>query len=495
MKTADSVCDRHFVALLTTARELQARRFTGGWSLEFTTLVSRWKGIHLVDGSSVLTKARTNSRDGFLLHSEYRRIRRANKEKENGMVAANNTNELPDPAALRSILQSATTEALARAQRFEFPGRVHARAEREAAEIENAFVGIVPTIKRVATFLSVGALLLSSSLFFYGLLYLAVMPSYNATRNLYFDYSGIAKHPAPVPVCSDETNICGERHSIDDKRLFENAPWAVADLFSKHSQWEAFHADCVPKPLTDSRILNPGTAFFLEVTLDLPESEINLMSGVFGIFVEIQSHNGTILASSLRSSRIPHETRWVSTVRTALMLIPLLLGATQEIKQITVSSFRHFVEIPDMPLPSFYFRIHKRYVTVKLIQRRIPPIEVTNGFLRIGQELSENQSILKDYFFTCYVIGSAIIFIFQLCLLAIVRLYLEKRRMNRSEEEPSLNLELDGSQFGTPVDVAWDGANEIPLNVRTTSSEVQNAEDTEERAEGSRTPPLHQEYS
>jgi hypothetical protein len=430
------------------------------------------------------------------------------------MVSVAETRERTDPAALRTILQYATTEALARAQNLEFPRQVHERVERQAAQIENAFIGIVPIIKRVVTFLTVGTILLSLSLFLYGLLYLIVMPSYNAAGKLYFDYSGIAKHPAPVPVCPDDTSICDGMNPMSDKLLIDKTPWAVADLFSKHSQWEAFHSECIPKPLTDSRILKPGNAYYLEVTLDLPESEINLMSGVFGVLVEIQSHNGTMLATSLRSSRIPHETAWVSTVRKVVMLMPLLIGASQESRRVSVPSFRHFVESPEMPLvrrsdhtwsigrqmscltsSPFYFL--KRYVTVKLIQERRKAIEVTTGSVRIGRELSDIQLFLNEYFFTCYAIGTFIFFISQLFVLAVGRLYLEeKRRMRHMEEEPSLNLELDGSQagsqFGPPDDVAWDEANEVPLNAQTNSNE-QSRETSQGQTERSQTPPLSQE--
>lgn len=266
------------------------------------------------------------------------------------MVSASETREGADPTALRAILQYATSEALARAQNLDFPGQVHARVERQAAEAENAFVGLVPIVKRVATILTVGTILLSSSVFLYGFLYFMVMPSYKSSGNLYFDYSGIAKHPAPVPRWSNDENSWNGRGSMVAEHHIDNAPWAVVDLFSKQSQWEAFHEACIPKPLTDRRILKPGHAYYLEVILDLPESERNLLSGVFGVLVEIQSHNGTLLASSLRSSRIPHETSWVSTVRKILMLIPLLIGASQETRSISVPSFRHFVESPDLPL-------------------------------------------------------------------------------------------------------------------------------------------------
>jgi hypothetical protein len=133
---------------------------------------------------------------------------------------------------------------------------------------------------------------------------------------------------------------------------------------------------------------------------------------------------------------------------------------------------------------------------VKLIPERKKAIEVTTGSVRIGRELSDIQLFLKEYFFTCYAIGTFIFFISQLFVLAIGRLYLEKRRMRHMEEDPSLNLELDGSQagsqFGPPEDVEWDEANEVPLNAQTNSNE-QSRESSQGQTERSQTPTLSQE--
>jgi hypothetical protein len=136
------------------------------------------------------------------------------------------------------------------------------------------------------------------------------------------------------------------------KEGIEEAPWAVADLFSKHTQWEPFQSDVVPKPLTDSRILKEAKPYYLEVALDLPESEINHMAGMFGVLVELQSSDGSRLASSMRAARLPHESRWISDVRKCLWLVPLILGAVEESRRVFVPSFRHFVESSETPLVS-----------------------------------------------------------------------------------------------------------------------------------------------
>jgi len=131
-------------------------------------------------------------------------------------------------------------------------------------------------------------------------------------------------------------------------------PFAVADLFSKHSQWEAFQEDVVPIPRADDRILKTGQAYYLEVALELPESDINRAAGVFGVSVEVKSSNGTKLASSMRVARLPHESAWVTTLRKLIWLLPLLIGAIQETRTVVVPSFRHLVESRDFPLVSSF---------------------------------------------------------------------------------------------------------------------------------------------
>jgi hypothetical protein len=254
-----------------------------------------------------------------------------------------------DDSPLRRLLQQATAEALARgAQNLgRIPVQIPAVAvERQTARTEHAFAGIIPIFKRLFVISSIASILLLTSISEYGFFYLVIMPKYKATSRVYFDYSGIAKHPAQVPesVCFDD-----EVYGITKKNT---SPWAFTDLFAKHSQWESFQSECIPNPVADRRLLKSGNSYYIEVTLDLPESDINLESGIFTVKVELASHNGTELATSVRSTRIPHETPWVSTVRKGVTLIPLLIGAVHENRRVTVPSFRHFIENTNLPLVS-----------------------------------------------------------------------------------------------------------------------------------------------
>jgi hypothetical protein len=97
----------------------------------------------------------------------------------------------------------------------------------------------------------------------------------------------------------------------------------------------------------------------------------------------------------------------------------------------------------------------QQYATVILIMQeknsqQLDPLEVTKGEIRIGKELSDFQLLIKEWFFTCYMVGTGIIFVLQLLGLLIVRSYWDYRTRRRMHEDPSLNLNLDGSEI--PLD-------------------------------------------
>jgi hypothetical protein len=253
------------------------------------------------------------------------------------------------PSSVRQILAHAASGALTKRQNYHIPedGPSFAQAP---APAEDAFVGIVPFLRRMFILIFSGTILLISSLGLHGLFYFVAMPSHHATEPLFFDYSGISRHPAPV--CVDESSkTCSRTNHLPGEKVM---PWAVADLFSKHSQWEAFQKDVIPLPRADNRILKTGQAYYLEVALELPDSDINRAAGVFGVSVELQSSNGTKLASSMRAARLPHESAWVATLRKLIWLLPLLIGAVQETRTVVVPSFRHLVESRDFPLVSYF---------------------------------------------------------------------------------------------------------------------------------------------
>jgi hypothetical protein len=273
----------------------------------------------------------------------------------------------------------------------------------------STFMGILPLIRKAFLYLIASICLMMSSLALYGVFYKCAMPGLHASESLYFDYTGVARHPAPPNVlhttvpsvvvgdvlkdtvegsmdeCIENASsfaTAARNNTDEDKdeaptvatpltlplssfpaaaastseesekldKIIQGAPWAVADLFAQQSRWEAHHPDILPPPKTKTHILTRGTAHYMEVLLDLPESEINRRMGMFGVFVELQSTNGTRLASSIRTARIPHESFWISVVRKVICIIPHMIGALPESRRVLVPSFRYYIESEKFPL-------------------------------------------------------------------------------------------------------------------------------------------------
>mmetsp|Transcript_13825 Transcript_13825/g.22226 ORF Transcript_13825/g.22226 Transcript_13825/m.22226 type:complete len:528 (-) Transcript_13825:3106-4689(-) len=412
-----------------------------------------------------------------------------------------------DSGTIRYLLEALASEALVRSRRnqdhyglgipppqprhhpFDPDGFAF---QQQGERLHSTFIGIFPLLRKIFYYFVVSVLLLISSLGLYALFYYLVMPSLHASEKLYFDYTGMARHPAPVPppavyealsestkeaatipeptdVLQNLTNTSDtttatrlpvapspssssrrtrkeEEQDLKKKLLLEKSPWAVADLFSQQSCWEAHHPDILPPPKTRTRILPSGKPHFIEVLLDLPESDLNRRMGMFGVLVELQSSNGTMLASSMRTARIPHESFWISVVRKAICIVPLMLGALQESRRVLVPSFRFYVESEKLPL---------QFVTVRLIMgsekvHRGEFLEVLEGALHIGKELTEFQLLLREWFFTCLTFGTLFFFGLQLVLIFGLRWYWEcKRKQQRHEriileDDASDNFGLDG---------------------------------------------------
>lgn len=130
----------------------------------------------------------------------------------------------------------------------------------------------------------------------------------------------------------------------------QGSPHAVVDLFSQQDQWVAHHPSIMPPAKSKTRMLPRGTHHYIEVLLDLPESELNRNMGMFGVLVELQSSNKTMLASSMRSARFPHESKWIAVTRKIICIVPIMLGALQETRRLLIPSFRFFVESKALPL-------------------------------------------------------------------------------------------------------------------------------------------------
>jgi hypothetical protein len=212
-------------------------------------------------------------------------------------------------------------------------------------QADEGFGGVIPFLGRIFRMVFQLILLLTISVLSYQCFFYTVMPTFSATVPLFFDYTGT---PAPFSRGRSQLNV---QPALTESQ--QPSPWALADLFARHSSWEPGEVeDVVPPLLTETRLLVPRQAYFVEVSLNLPESKVNEEAGVFGVVVEIKSYNGTALATSRRTARFPHQTRWIRTLQKILLLFPLLAGAWEESRTIWVPSYRHIVESLEHPIVS-----------------------------------------------------------------------------------------------------------------------------------------------
>lgn len=319
---------------------------------------------------------------------------------------------------------------------------------------QEEFGGIIPfLIRQIKRLLKILALL-SLSLISYHVFYLSAMPSFSVSVPIYFDYTG-------QPASSLSTNF--ETYKGKEKNTLPT-PWASADLFATHN-WDVIETeDIVPIPHTSQRLLVSNRAYFMELILALPESDTNRdLTGIFGVKVELASRNGTVLAVSRRSARFPHQSRWISTLQKLVLLVPLMVGAMEESKYILVPVFRNYVESSDHPLVSHrknccFSEISclftrslcislsyggKRHVHVRIIPQQSAKalVEITKAEIRMGKEFNAFQSILRDWYFTCYTIGTlAFMMLYSLAWMIVETLLEDSRRKGNDESARGMDI-------------------------------------------------------
>lgn len=248
----------------------------------------------------------------------------------------------------RLALQAAQ-HSITRAQQHAQNGQYYEHMQDIHDSFHESFMGIIPWLRRTIRFIVVTTLLFVSSVITYGAFYIIVMPGHHITEHLYFDYTcrdGTVGGPQVCQAMENGVMSCGS--SSDNTRMC--SPVAHVDLFAQQSPWQSYLPDVIPNPVTKQHILKSRQHYLVEIALVMPESSVNIDSGMFGIEVELQSSNNTMLASSIRSVRLPHESSWIGFVRKSICLAPLLVGALTESKTVVVEPFRHYVESPDFPL-------------------------------------------------------------------------------------------------------------------------------------------------
>ncbi|KAL7575832.1 hypothetical protein ACA910_003155 [Epithemia clementina (nom. ined.)] len=230
-----------------------------------------------------------------------------------------------------------------------------------------------------------------------------------------------------------------ERMVSTDECTATRTPFAMIDLFARHNAWTAFISDVEPLPNTANRLLNPGQGYYVELSLDLPESLANQQAGIFGIIVELySSRNKTMLAAARISTRLPHESSWVGVIRKISILPALVVGALEESRTVYVSPFRHFTESKEHPL---------QFVSI-FISGRDAEVEINKSVIRIVEELNKFQEHLKEWHYSCFMAGTLSFILFYGILWKVFLIMKECLfRVAFQMQEPPCDLDLDDQDF------------------------------------------------
>ena len=260
----------------------------------------------------------------------------------------------------------------------------------------NETLGFFPWLQRILLAMLVSTVLVLMALATYGVFYISVMPALRVEEPLFFDYTcgsdrrpiGIIDLPKQPTTTVDSTtgteNCSASGHASNEceSNLADTTgqsksnsasshtttttttttasstsstscyPTARVDVLSRQSSWVAHHPDLEPPLL--KKVLAARQEYFMELKVQLPETEVNRLTGIFVVQTDIASHNGTLLASAVRSIRMPHESVWISVARKLTCLLPLLVGAFTETKIVTIPALRHYKESKVLPLVSGY---------------------------------------------------------------------------------------------------------------------------------------------
>lgn len=79
------------------------------------------------------------------------------------------------------------------------------------------------------------------------------------------------------------------------------------------------------------------------------------------------------------------------------------------------------------------------------------PVEVISGEVRIGKELNWLQGILREYFYSCYAMGTLCIFVFQAFFFTVLGKYVEMQREERRRAVEEWEREHAGEEFDPNV--------------------------------------------
>ena len=199
-------------------------------------------------------------------------------------------------------------------------------------------------------------------------------------------------------------------HNKDDSDgSNDNECKGTTDDLCTNSNNEAAKTECKEED-NHHPILLPDQRYFFEVTLTLPESEINKQLGVFMLTVDLRSSDKQLLASSKQSSMLPFESNMIAIFRKFALLFPLSAGLLAETRTITLLSFDNYVDVSDKRSLS-YVEVTLGVPNPASFSSSLQSIQIQSSKLRYGKEMSPIQEFFRSMRWPCAFLGTTFFFI------------------------------------------------------------------------------------
>ncbi|KAL3807543.1 hypothetical protein ACHAXA_002582 [Cyclostephanos tholiformis] len=272
------------------------------------------------------------------------------------------------------------------------------------------FRGVVPFVIWFAKVCSMICFLLAMSMGSYAMILGLIMRGLDVrSHKIFFDYSPSTRGPL-MPM------------GIIDLRSTKNAPWVNSCAESLNNSSPAEYA-CINdineityrveggQDGNDSKngVLESGKRYFFELSLTLPESDVNKRLGVFMVKVELRSADWSLLALSKQHSLLPFESAYVSLFRKTTMMLPLASGILSEARTVTLHAFDQYKDVNDKK-PVSFVEISLGVPKPATFPATVQAIQIQSAELRYGKEMNSIQAFFRNWHYFCAIIGTVALF-------------------------------------------------------------------------------------
>jgi len=221
-------------------------------------------------------------------------------------------------------------------------------------------------------------------------------------------------------------------------------PVGIVDLRSEKT-W-TYSPSCAENAThSKSPILDPGSKYFFEVSLTLPESNINKQVGVFMVKVDLKSNDGLLMATSKQHSMLPYESDMVSLFRRTMLILPLSSRIIPETRTINLLCFDNYLD-PHGKISMSLVEVSLGLISnPSIFPQKLQQVQVESAELRYGREMSAIQMLVRNWWWSCAFLGTLIIFIAYTFI--ALRILKHKARRKRQVTQPYADLfdSIDGS--------------------------------------------------